>query len=147
MSVFSILIFVFSPLFSVTTPAAEVADFRSGFHSCLANFNQYLLMADNLSRRERWMLAHLSAQLSRSPGGGDSSSTSDSGRRRAEGPGPLGANGSSGVPPCEDTRRSPSSRQPARSSKSTVEKSQRSVTGSPWRNEAASSQHDVWRPW
>lgn len=54
-------------------PAAELSDFQSGFHSCLASFNHYLLMADNLNERERRMLSQLPGNIRGSHGREDGS--------------------------------------------------------------------------
>lgn len=75
-----------SPLLSGTTSASEFPDFQSGFRRCLTNVNQYLLMADNLSGSERWMLSQLSRKVCRSRGGEEAFSTTDSYLARAETP-------------------------------------------------------------
>lgn len=66
------------------TAAHELSDFQFGFRGCLADVNQYLLMADNLNGSDRWMLSQLSTKLCRSLGRGDVSSTMDSGPGQAE---------------------------------------------------------------
>ncbi|KAM4562514.1 hairy-related 3 [Odontesthes bonariensis] len=69
---------------SCTTAASECPDYQIGFRSCLANFNQYLLMADHLNGSDRWMLAQLSNKLCRSGRRGEVSSTMDSGLDQAD---------------------------------------------------------------
>ncbi|KAM9751534.1 hairy-related 3 [Menidia menidia] len=64
---------------SCSAAASECPDYQSGFRSCLANFNHYLLMADHLSGRDQWTLARVSNALGRSCGRGEASSTMDSG--------------------------------------------------------------------
>ncbi|XP_061617982.1 hairy-related 3 [Phyllopteryx taeniolatus] len=41
----------------------ELSDYHQGFHSCLANFNHYLLMADTVTERGRLKLALLRGKL------------------------------------------------------------------------------------
>ncbi|XP_072223285.1 hairy-related 3 [Leuresthes tenuis] len=69
---------------SCTTAVSECPDYQIGFRSCLANFNQYLLMADHLNGSDRWMLAQLSNKLCRSRKRGEVSSTMDSGLDQAD---------------------------------------------------------------
>ncbi|KAM8830802.1 hairy-related 3 [Synchiropus picturatus] len=60
------------------TFSAPASELQSGFHSCLANFHHYLMMAENLNCRDRQMLTQLSGKLS----GGtarEASSTMESG--------------------------------------------------------------------
>lgn len=72
------------PLFSGTSLASEFSDYQSGFRNCLANFNQYLMMTENLNGSDRWMLSQLSSKLCCSRGREDTSSTMDSSPSRAE---------------------------------------------------------------
>uniref|UniRef100_A0A8C2WL60 Hairy-related 3 n=1 Tax=Cyclopterus lumpus TaxID=8103 RepID=A0A8C2WL60_CYCLU len=62
----------------------KFSDYQSGFSCCLANVNQYLLMADNLNGSDRWMLSQLSSKLCRSRGREEVFSTMDSGPDGAE---------------------------------------------------------------
>ncbi|XP_029012063.3 hairy-related 3 [Betta splendens] len=64
--------------------ASEFSEYQFGFRGCLANVNQYLLMADNLNGSDRWMLSQLSSKLRRSLGPHEASSTMDSGLDRVE---------------------------------------------------------------
>ncbi|KAM9855203.1 hairy-related 3 [Aulostomus maculatus] len=149
--------------------AADFPDYQTGFQSCLANFNQYLLMADNLTGRDCWMLSQLSSKLCRSRGGGDCSSTMDSGRGQADTqdqahrcPAPAAPEEGEAVPvnpgmsrllPDEVARQSPGSKQPVlvTNSKKQVPPKRPSCkrfdSSSHSRNEVSSSQHSVWRPW
>uniref|UniRef100_A0A3Q3G087 Hairy-related 3 n=2 Tax=Kryptolebias marmoratus TaxID=37003 RepID=A0A3Q3G087_KRYMA len=63
---------------SCAASSSEFPDFQLGFRSCLTNVHQYLLMADNLSGSDRWMLSQLSNKLWRSRRRGEASSTTDS---------------------------------------------------------------------
>ncbi|KAM4738111.1 hairy-related 3 [Anableps anableps] len=63
---------------SISVGASEIPDYQLGFRSCLANVNQYLLLADHLNGSERWMLSQLSNKLCRSRRRGEASSTTDS---------------------------------------------------------------------
>ncbi|XP_040049821.2 hairy-related 3 [Gasterosteus aculeatus] len=63
---------------------SEFSDYQSGFRSCMANVNRYLLMADNLNGSDRWMLAQLCGKLCRSRGREEASSTMDSVPDQAE---------------------------------------------------------------
>ncbi|XP_068996826.1 hairy-related 3 [Embiotoca jacksoni] len=156
---------------SCTAVASELSDYQTGFRSCLANVNQYLLMADNLNGSDRWMLSQLSNKLYRSRRKGDASSTMDSGRDQAEtqdgarkllpsaaapeegktatSKGLHSANTSHFLP-SEDARQSHGAQQafllaaPAQNEKSSSHKKFHSVSH---RNEVVNSQHSVWRPW
>ncbi|TKS77401.1 Transcription factor HES-3 [Collichthys lucidus] len=64
---------------SCTAAASEFSDYQTGFRTCLANVNQYLLMADNLNGSDRWTLSQLSSKLCRSRGREEAFSTMDSG--------------------------------------------------------------------
>nr|XP_057940644.1 hairy-related 3 isoform X2 [Doryrhamphus excisus] len=58
----------------------ELSDYQRGFHSCLANFNHYLLMAGkNVTDRDRLKLAQLRGKLCFSSAPQEISSTTDSG--------------------------------------------------------------------
>ncbi|XP_018544358.1 hairy-related 3 [Lates calcarifer] len=161
---------------SCTATVSEFSDHQTGFRSCLANFNQYLAMADTLNGGDRWMLSQLSSKLSRSLGRGEVSSTMESGLGQAEIPqdgarrllpppaGPEeGKTARSNVLkphsastsrflPSEGARQSPGTKQAAiavaptqnRHEKSSGHKKCYSVSH---RNEAANTQHNVWRPW
>lgn len=145
------------------------SDFSSGFRGCLANFNQYLLMADSLNGSERWMLSQLSGKLCCSRGRADMCSTMDSGPGRAESPDearrPLqpaagseerkqrnsasacrfvqsgDALQSSGTKQAVHTAESTQNTHETRSGHKTFDCSSRC------RDEAASTQRSVWRPW
>ncbi|KAF3860256.1 hypothetical protein F7725_000511, partial [Dissostichus mawsoni] len=69
---------------SCTAAASDTSDYQSGFRSCLANVNQYFLMADKLNGGNRWMLSQLSSKLSRSQGREEVFSTMDSSPGPAE---------------------------------------------------------------
>uniref|UniRef100_A0A3B5LB88 BHLH domain-containing protein n=1 Tax=Xiphophorus couchianus TaxID=32473 RepID=A0A3B5LB88_9TELE len=62
----------------ISAGASELPDYQLGFRNCLANVNQYLLLADHLSGSERWVMSQLSNKLCRSRRGGEASSTTDS---------------------------------------------------------------------
>ncbi|XP_041860563.1 hairy-related 3 [Melanotaenia boesemani] len=64
--------------------SSECPNYHVGFRSCLANFNQYLLMSDHLNGSDRWMLMQLSNKLCRSRRRGEVSSTMDSGLDQTE---------------------------------------------------------------
>ncbi|XP_071331068.1 hairy-related 3 [Trachinotus anak] len=155
---------------SCTAAASEFSDYRTGFRSCLANINHYLVMADTLNGGDRWMLSQLSGKLCRSVRRGEDSSTTDSGPGHAEsqddarrllpsvaGPEegskarfealkPHGASASR-FPPSEDARQKQAAGNfPSQSShkKRPCLQKCRSVGH---RNEAANTQHNVWRPW
>ncbi|XP_008287221.1 hairy-related 3 [Stegastes partitus] len=160
---------------SFTAAASELSDYHSGFRTCLANVNQYLLMADTLNGSDRWMLTQLSNKLCRSRRGGDVSSTLDSGLEQAESQdearkllpsaaGPeeektvkskaLKRHSANSPPflPSEDARQSSGAKHAVllaapphnNSDKSSSHKKFHSVSH---RNEAANTQHSVWRPW
>ncbi|XP_040009996.1 hairy-related 3 [Xiphias gladius] len=161
---------------SCSTAASELSDYQSGFRSCLANVNQYLVAADTLNGGDRWMLSQLSSKLCRSLGRGGASSTMDSGPGQAEvqdeaprllpsaaGPEEGRAQHRSKAQkrhgastprslPSEDARQSPGSTRavlaaaPAPNSreKGAGHEKCHSVRH---RNEAASTQLSVWRPW
>ncbi len=150
------------------------SDYQTGFRSCLANVNQYLLMADNLNGSDRWMLSQLSGKLCRSRGREEAFSTTDSGRAQdetqdevqrlrpsADGPEErktakskaLKPHSASKSPflPSEDARRSSGTKQAVavaaptqNTQKSCSHKKFHSVSHT---NEAANTQHNVWRPW
>ncbi|KAI3357296.1 hypothetical protein L3Q82_015745 [Scortum barcoo] len=125
------------------------SDYQSGFRSCLANVNQYLLLADNLNGR---MLSQLSSKLSRCRGAEEAFSTTDSGRARAE-------------PQDEPHRPSPPAAGPEERNTAGSEAlkpqsapcvgvgaqerscSQHKLHSASHTNEAANTQHGVWRPW
>ncbi|XP_068180149.1 hairy-related 3 [Antennarius striatus] len=65
-------------LHSCTAAASEIQDYHNGFCRCLANVNQYLMMAENLHGSDRWMLSQLSAKLCLSRGRKGVFSTMDS---------------------------------------------------------------------
>ncbi|KAF7654833.1 hypothetical protein LDENG_00064260 [Lucifuga dentata] len=69
---------------SCPTAASEFSDHQTGFRSCLANVNQYLLIADNLNGSDRWMLSQLCGKLRRSQGPREVSSTTESAPRPDE---------------------------------------------------------------
>ncbi|KAM9350330.1 hairy-related 3 [Symphorus nematophorus] len=160
---------------SCTTAASEFPDYQAGFRSCLANVNQYLLMADNLNGSDRWMLSQLSSKLCRSRGREESFSTMDSGPCQAEtheearrlipsAAGPedrkavkskaLKPNSASTSPslPSEDARQSFGNKQAVCAAAPTQNSPEKSSSHKKFhsvshRNEAANAQHNVWRPW
>ncbi|XP_047187042.1 hairy-related 3 isoform X1 [Scophthalmus maximus] len=154
---------------SCTAAASEFSDHQTGFRSCLANVNQYLIMADTLDNGgDRWMLSQLSRELCRSRGRGEvPSSTMDSGPVRAgarrllppaTGPeesitagskGPTVNSGSKGrFPPSEEARQSPGAEQaPTQISHDRSPMSHKKRHSVGHRDEAANTRHDVWRPW
>ncbi|KAM7404493.1 hypothetical protein PAMP_011837 [Pampus punctatissimus] len=153
---------------SCATSASEFSDFQSGFSSCLANFNQYLLMADNLNGSDRWMLSKLSSKLCCSRGGGGGgggiSSTMDSGPGRADRPLPPAAGPDEGKAvkskalnphsASKDAMQSSGTKHAAHTAESTQNTHAKSPShkkfhsvSSHCRNEAANIQHNVWRPW
>ncbi|XP_040917723.1 hairy-related 3 [Toxotes jaculatrix] len=158
-----------------TAAASEFSDYQTGFRSCLANVNQYLVMADTLNGGDRWMLSQLSSKLCRSLERGEVSSTMDSGLGQAEVrdearrllpptagpeerktarskvPKPHSASTSRFLP-CEDARQSPRTKQAvtvAAATQNSLEKSfsPKKCHSVSHRNEAANTQHNVWRPW
>ncbi|XP_060914265.1 hairy-related 3 [Labrus mixtus] len=64
---------------SCTASASEFSDYQAGFRSCMANVNQYLMMADNLNGNDRWMLSQLSSKVCHSRVREETFSTMDSG--------------------------------------------------------------------
>uniref|UniRef100_A0A3B3VU61 Hes family bHLH transcription factor 3 n=1 Tax=Poecilia latipinna TaxID=48699 RepID=A0A3B3VU61_9TELE len=62
----------------ISAGASEFPDYQLGFRNCLANVNQYLLLADHLNGSERWMMSQLSNKLCRSWRRSEASSTTDS---------------------------------------------------------------------
>ncbi|KAF1390672.1 hypothetical protein PFLUV_G00060440 [Perca fluviatilis] len=159
-----------------TAAASEFSDYQTGFRSCMANVNQYLLMADNLNGSDSWMLSQLSSKLCRSRGREEVFSTKDSSRGQAAetqdevrillpsaaGPEerktaksktlkPLSASTSPCLP-SEDARQSSRTKLTvpvAALRQSTHEKSLSNKICPPvsYRNEVAKPQHNVWRPW
>ncbi|XP_043972379.1 hairy-related 3 [Gambusia affinis] len=69
---------------SISAGASEFPDYQLGFRNCLANVNQYLLLADHLNGSERWMMSQLSNKLCRSRRRVEASSTTDSDPSRTE---------------------------------------------------------------
>ncbi|CAK6951199.1 hairy-related 3 [Scomber scombrus] len=160
---------------SCTTPASEFSDYQSGFRSCLANFNQYLLMADNLNGSDHWMLSQLSSKLCCSRGRGDNSSTMDSGPGRAETHDPARRPPSAAGPdkgkaakskpvkphsasvcrflPIEDALQSCGTKQAVHTAESTQNTHEKRSslkkfdTTDYCRNEVSNTQNNVWRPW
>ncbi|CAB1414467.1 unnamed protein product [Pleuronectes platessa] len=163
---------------SCSVGASKFSDHQTGFRSCLANVDQYLIMADTLNGGDRWMVSQLSSKLSRSlQGRGQVSSTMDSSLVRAEArveeeeegeeekealrllppaAGPeegitarsnvqkLNSAGTSRFPTSEEARQSRGAKQAVGVENSPSHKKRLSVSH---RNEAAHSQHSVWRPW
>ncbi|RVE70361.1 hypothetical protein OJAV_G00063690 [Oryzias javanicus] len=64
--------------------ASECPDYQTGYHSCLANVNQFLMTTNSMTGSGRWMLTQLSHKLCRSLRRGEASSTLDSAARQAE---------------------------------------------------------------
>ncbi|XP_023283172.1 transcription factor HES-3 [Seriola lalandi dorsalis] len=160
---------------SCTAAASEFSDYQTGFRSCLANVNQYLVMADTLNGGDRWMLSQLSGKLCRSLGRGEVSSTMDSGLGRAEiqdearkllpsAAGPEEGNtakfkvvkphsaSTCRFPPSEDARRSAGPKQAVAAAAPSHNSHEKSISPKKCRSvshriEAANTQHNVWRPW
>ncbi|XP_029363370.1 hairy-related 3 [Echeneis naucrates] len=146
---------------SCAAAASDFSDYQTGFRSCLANVNQYLLMADTLNGGDRWMLSQLSSKLSPSPGQGSASSTMDSGlgqleirdeppsgpeeghRSRLKGPWPHRAS-TPRLPSAAKRDVAAAAPSPHSAEKSPSHKKRRSVNHS---NGAANYQQNVWRPW
>ncbi|XP_022054466.2 hairy-related 3 [Acanthochromis polyacanthus] len=149
---------------SFTAAASELSEYHSGFRTCLANVNQYLLMADSLNGSDRWMLTQLSNKLCRSRRGGDVSSTLDSGLEPSEAreearkllPSAAGPEegktvrskalkrhsaNSSPFLPSEDKHAAP------RNTNENSSSHNKKVHSVSHRHEAANTQHSVWRPW
>ncbi|KAM7412198.1 hypothetical protein PAMA_021923 [Pampus argenteus] len=142
---------------SCAASASEFSDYQSGFSSCLANFNQYLLMADNLNGSDRWMLSKLSSKLCCSRGRGGTSSTMDRAHPSAAGPDEGNAAKSEALNPhsaSHDAMQSSGTKHAAHTAESTQNTHAKSPShkkfhsvSSHCRNEAANIQHNVWRPW
>uniref|UniRef100_A0A8C4GJU3 Hairy-related 3 n=1 Tax=Dicentrarchus labrax TaxID=13489 RepID=A0A8C4GJU3_DICLA len=158
-----------------STAASEFSDFQTGFRGCLANVNQYLLMADSLNGSDRWTLSQLSSKLSHSRGQEELFSTMDSGMGKAETqdevrrllpsaagpeerktaiPKALKPKSTSTSPflPSEDARQPSRNKHPilvASPTQNTHEKScsHKTFYSVSHRNEVANTQHNVWRPW
>uniref|UniRef100_A0A8C7XTU2 Hairy-related 3 n=1 Tax=Oryzias sinensis TaxID=183150 RepID=A0A8C7XTU2_9TELE len=64
--------------------ASDCPEYQTGYRSCLANVNQFLITPDNMNRSGRWMLSQLSHKLCRSLRKGEASSTLDSAAWLAE---------------------------------------------------------------
>ncbi|XP_068454687.1 hairy-related 3 [Clinocottus analis] len=156
---------------SCTAAASELSEYQSGFRSCLANVNQYMLMADNLTGSDRWMLSQLSSKLCRSRGREEVFSTMDSSPDRAEtqdevrrilpptaGPEERKTTRCKSVKPHSASTSSFSRNGDAGSKQAvpvaapnlnTREKSSSNKMLHPasHRNEVANTPHNVWRPW
>ncbi|XP_047453321.1 hairy-related 3 [Mugil cephalus] len=159
---------------SCTAAASEFSDYQSGFRSCLANVNQYLLMAEHSDGSDRWMLSQISNKLCRSRRR-EVSSTTDSNLAQAEArnearklpaspaapeeervakfkPGGHHGAGVTHFVHGEDARQSPEIKQAvlfALPSRNTKEKccTPNKVHSVSDRIEAANTHHSVWRPW
>ncbi|KAM6924404.1 hairy-related 3 [Xenentodon cancila] len=153
---------------SCTPAASECPDYQIGFHSCLANLNQYLLMADNLNGNERWILSQLTNKLCRSRRRGVISTMDSSLQAQAPqnarnllpsvaGPeagsmatsGALKPNsaGTAPFPQAGETFQSPATKQPFISAAPTQNTDGQIKIFVSHGNEAANTQHSVWRPW
>ena len=167
--------YVFFPLLSGTASASEFPDYQTGFRSCLANVNQYLMMADNMNGRDRWMLSQLSSKLCRSRGREEIFSTMDSGPGQAEAqeevrrllPSAAGpeerksakskaVKRDSAIPPLslpsEDARQPSGNKQASLAvapTQNTHEKSpsHKKLHSVSHRNEVANTEQHMWRPW
>lgn len=165
---------VFS-LLSGTATASEFPDYQIGFRSCLANVNQYLMMADNLNGSDRWMLSQLSSKLCRSRGREEVFSTMDSGPGQAEaqeevrrllpsaaGPEerksakPKAVKRDSAIPTLslksEDARQPPGNKQASLVVAPTQNTHDKSPSHKKFhfvshRNEVANTEQHMWRPW
>uniref|UniRef100_A0A3Q3SMR6 Hairy-related 3 n=1 Tax=Mastacembelus armatus TaxID=205130 RepID=A0A3Q3SMR6_9TELE len=147
--------------------APDFSDYQFGFRGCLANVNQYLLTADSLDGRDRWMLSELSNKLRRSLGPGGASSTTDSGpgrtgtrdeagrflpsaaapeqRKTARAKAPKAHSASaSRCLASEDAQQSPGPKRSVPADSSTQTAPDRSSCNT---RHCANIQHTVWRPW
>ncbi|XP_070823780.1 hairy-related 3 [Chaetodon trifascialis] len=151
---------------SCTAAASEFPDYHTGFRSCLANVDQYLLIADNLNGSDRWMLSQLSSKLCRSRGREDVFSTTDSGLAQAEtrdeaprlvpsaaGPDERKTAKSNASTP-NSTCTSPSLQSEGNKQMTATQKNTREnrsglkkLHSAGHRSEAANAQRNVWRPW
>ncbi|XP_059189017.1 hairy-related 3 [Centropristis striata] len=150
---------------SCTAAASELSDYQTGFRNCLANVNQYLLLADNMNGGDRWMLSQLSSKLCRSRGREEVFSTMESSPGPAEahdevqrllpsaaGPEERKTVKSKAMKPrsantslfssSEDAQRSSGTKQ-AGLAAAPIQNPTEKSSG----NEAANTQHNVWRPW
>ncbi|XP_042347300.1 hairy-related 3 [Plectropomus leopardus] len=158
---------------SCAAAASEFSDYQTGFRSCLANVNQFLLMADNLSGSDRWMLSQLSSKVCRSRGREEVFSTTDSGPAETQAqvlrllPSAAGREerknatckalkphsaSTSPFSASEDAHQSSGSKQAvlvAAPIQNTPEKSSSNKRFQcvNHRNEVANTEHNVWRPW
>ncbi|XP_030278017.1 hairy-related 3 [Sparus aurata] len=160
---------------SCTATASEFPDYQIGFRSCLANVNQYLMMADNLNGSDRWMLSQLSSKLCRSRGREEVFSTMDSGPGQAEaqeevrrllpsaaGPEerksakPKAVKRDSAIPTLslksEDARQPPGNKQASLVVAPTQNTHDKSPSHKKFhfvshRNEVANTEQHMWRPW
>nr|XP_043893521.1 hairy-related 3 [Solea senegalensis] len=154
---------------SCSVAASEFSDYQTGFRSCLANVNQYLVMTDAMNGMDHWMLSQLSSKVCR----GRVSSTMDSGPIAAEpkeearglfpsadaaheqrntispkGPEPnsattsrlLPSEGSSAAKQAVDAAAPAHNNHEQRSS-------HKKCLSVGHRNEDSNAQHSVWRPW
>uniref|UniRef100_UPI0037E819BC hairy-related 3 n=1 Tax=Semicossyphus pulcher TaxID=241346 RepID=UPI0037E819BC len=151
---------------SCNASASEFSEYQTGFRSCIANVNQYLMMADNLNGNDRWMLSQLSSKLYRSREREEVFSTMDSGPGQAEAREDARRLLPSATRPEERKTATSKSLKPHRSSTSQSSLSesaqQPSVTKQAVRvvaptrkkchsvsrrSDAANTQENVWRPW
>ncbi|CAN9515805.1 unnamed protein product [Ophioblennius macclurei] len=158
-----------------TAAASDFSDYNSGFRSCLANVNQYLLAAEGLNGSEHWMLSQLSNRLSRSRRRTGDSSTMDSGRDREKTQTealrlppstdrPEGGNALKSIPvkfesasppvllPREDTRQPCGAVQTGLCSATAGNTAEKNCNVKNFdfhshSNETVNSQQSVWRPW
>ncbi|XP_068607738.1 hairy-related 3 [Brachionichthys hirsutus] len=154
-------------LHSCPAAASEFSDYHSGFRRCLANVNQYLLMAENLNGSEvRCVLSQLPPKLGLSRGRERVFSTMDSSRgeantrtgalepagscspeenerSRSTDPEPSSANT---CLPRGDAWQPPGNKQAVFSAFPTTNSDEESYSHKKLRSEA-NTPRDVWRPW
>ncbi|XP_074538517.1 hairy-related 3 [Halichoeres trimaculatus] len=148
---------------SCAASASEFSDYQMGFRNCMANVNQYLMMADKLNGSDNWMLSQLSCKLSRSRGRGEAFSTMDSGPGQAEArnetprllPPVMGPESRKPATssPCKDSQQPKVTKKdedcmqaPKQNSHEHGSSHKKSLSVS-HRNEAAHTQENMWRPW
>lgn len=145
--------------------ASELSDYQSGFRRCVANVDQYMLMADSMNGSDRWMISQLSSKLWRTRSGEEAISTTASGPSRAKArdkdsriqpKANEGTNvteppaGDVNAPPClptEDTRLQSGSKHVRTDAASNDKRpTDKKTDTAADRNESANITH-MWRPW
>ncbi|XP_077442015.1 hairy-related 3 [Vanacampus margaritifer] len=129
----------------------ELSDYQKGFHSCLANFQHYLLTADTVTDRDRLKMAQLRGKLV------DTSSTTDSGPAHAQTPEMVeraqnhNATSQRTHGASEEDTRSPTQEGSTRCglvTALTIDAQQKRATRKKVQpSQVGSTQHKMWRPW